>query len=155
MMSLSRLHKLALASVAVTALAAGVATPANAADPVLSASHTDNVGGCTVTTKLQYDPNSNSSTLNVAYHNGQLFAACRETSGGKVTLQIPNTSIRVDLPLPVHKTMACGYFDPSCLHDVNQTFTDYQVLPDQLRPPLWSAVSAQVKTVGGYTDKVW
>lgn len=147
----SRVGALLISGAVVTSVGAIAATagalPASA-DATVSATSTDNVGGCNVQTVVQYDSTTNSATLAVSYHNGQLFAACRETSGGR--LQFANGTT---FSMPIHQTMACAWTDPTCPHDVSQTFVDYNVLPSRLLAQTPSAVS--VKTVAGYSAWVW
>jgi hypothetical protein len=147
----NRIGTLLIVGAAVTSAGAIAATagalPASAGTTV-SATSTDNVGGCNVQTVIQYDLTTNSATLAVSYHNGQLFAACRETSGGQ--LQFANSTT---FSMPVHTTVACAWTDPTCPHDVSQTFVDYNVIPSGLLTQTLSGV--RVKTVAGPTTWVW
>lgn len=135
------------AVVAATGAASMIDAWPASADATVSATASDNAGGCVVHTAIQYDETTNSATLNVSYHNGNLFYGCRETSGGQLLLPYGFT-----FRMPIHNTIACSYFDPTCLHDVNQTFTDYNVLPSGMT---LTPNAVQVKTVAGYASTVW
>jgi hypothetical protein len=153
---MSHLRKTATGAAAATALGLavlGIVPGQAAAEATATATHVDDVDGCVVSTDAQYDATTNQASLKVVYHNGKLTEACRETSGAKLTFVIPGTNVRVAYSLPVHKTMACGWLDPTCPHDVNESFTDYNAVPAPIKD--WSVVSMHVKTVAGYQTTVW